>query len=132
MDLEQFAAKESDLNNFYSQGSEPQEPKRERRRSTVRLDLPRHDALGKFIKGPIPLEWMRTASRCGVRAEAVAILLWYAAGWQRSNPVKLTPSILAELRVHPKTARRILLKMESAGLVAVVSKRGASPMVTLL
>ena len=44
----------------------------------------------RFIRGPIPLEWMKLAAKCGDRAEAVAVLLWYAAGFQRSNPVKLS------------------------------------------
>ncbi|TWU45550.1 hypothetical protein Q31b_07240 [Novipirellula aureliae] len=40
--------------------------------------------------------------------------------------------ILAELSVHPKTARRILRKMAERGLVRVESRRGRSPLVTIV
>jgi len=112
MDLELYAAKETDLNRFYEL-TEHTEPNRRKRKPKMRLDLPRHNVGEKFIKGPIPLGWMRTASRCGYRSEAVALLLWYAAGWQKSNPVKLTPTILAEFQVSPKTARRTLDRFQS-------------------
>lgn len=128
MDLDSFAATKTDLAGFYQ--TAPQTKPRSTKRP--RLDLPQPQSGDRFIKGPIPLEWMKLASRCGYRSEAVALLLWYLAGWQRSNPVKLTPDTLAEFRVHPKTAKRILLSFESAGLVSVEFRRGCSPVVTLL
>lgn len=93
--------------------------------------LPKHGKGERFIRGPIPLAWMKLAARCGNRAEAVALLLWYAAGFQRSNPVKLSKSILAELNVHPKTAKRVLVRMREIGLVDAEFHRGRSPVVTL-
>jgi len=76
--------------------------------------------------------WFRMAAGCGQRAEAVAILLWYTAGWQKANPVKLSPKILGELNVHPKTARRCLKRMAAVGLVHAEFRRGRSPLVTIL
>jgi hypothetical protein len=49
----------------------------------------------------------------------------------RPNPVKLTPAILEELRVHPRTARRALQRMAELGLVKVEFHRGRSPQVTI-
>ncbi len=77
------------------------------------------------------MAWMRLAARCGNRSEAVALLLWYAAGFQRSNPVKLSKTILAELGVHTKTAKRVLIRMAEFGLVDVEFHRGRSPVVTI-
>jgi hypothetical protein len=132
MDLDAFVAKETDLTRYYALTGEQSQPKRKRRKTVARLDLPRHEPMEKFIKGPIPLEWMRKASLCGYSGGAVGLLLWYAAGWQKSNPVKLTPAILAELGVHPKTAKRVLLRLQSIGLVAADCRRGAAPVVTIL
>ena len=129
MELDQFTASDTDIGEFYES---TRTTARKHKRVVVKLDLPRPKTGAKFIKGPLPLDWLRSASRCGNRAEAVALLLWYAAGWQKSNPAKLTPTILAELHVHPKTARRVLLQFQSAGLVDVVMKRGCSPLVTIL
>ena len=96
------------------------------------VPLPRHRGGERFIRGPIPLAWFKSAAECGGRAEAVAVLLWYAAGCQRRNPVKLTRALLGELKVHPKTAKRVLQKMSDYGLVQCEFARGRSPLVTIV
>ena len=133
MNLDEFKAAESDVAAFYANHPEDVGPRSQARPRTKRVSapLPRHGEGERFIRGPIPLEWMKLASRCGNRADAVAVLLWYAAGLQRTNPVKLSKSILAELRVHPKTAKRVLLRMADLGLLHVEFHRGRSPVVTL-
>lgn len=126
MDLNAYVASEADVAGHYQ--------RRPKRKPKIRrtAELPQAKSNEKFIKGPIPLDWCRMAAGCGQRAEAVTMLLWYAAGWQKTNPVKLTPPILGELSVHPKTAKRILQRMAEVGLVDVEFKRGRSPLVTLL
>lgn len=126
MDLNAYSASDTDIAGHYQ--------RRPKRKSKVRrtIELPKAKIGGKFIKGPIPMDWLRVAAGCGQRAEAVAILLWYAAGWQKTNPAKLTPAILSELNVHPKTSKRCLQRMAEVGLVDVEFKRGRSPLVTLL
>lgn len=131
MDLESFSASETDVAAFYG-GQDERPVKQSARRSNQRsVDLPRHGDGERFIRGPIPLAWMKLAAKCGNRSEAVALLLWYSAGFQRSNPVKLSKTILDELGVHTKTAKRVLLRMAEFGLVDVVFRRGRSPVVTL-
>ncbi len=131
MDLTTFTAKPGDLPALFQVKSEKRVDKRAKSTPSS-APLPRHGSGERFIRGPIPLAWFKSASTCGERAEAVAVLLWYAAGYQRRNPVKLTPAILAELRVHPKTARRVLGKMADCGLVLVAFHRGRSPVVTIV
>jgi len=123
--LEAFKATTDDVASHY--GRQPKQTRSVRKT----LELPRHEKGERFIRGPLPMEWFRLASQCGQRAEAVALLLWYAAGWQRSNPVKLTPPVLSELNVHPRTAKRCLQRMAAVGLVEVEFKRGRSPSVTI-
>ncbi len=131
MDLTTFTTRTSDLPALFQVKSEKRIDKRAKS-ALASAPLPRHGAGERFIRGPIPLTWFKSASTCGDRAEAVAVLLWYAAGYQRRNPVKLTPAILAELRVHPKTARRVLQRMADCGLVLVEFHRGRSPLVTIV
>jgi hypothetical protein len=134
VELNRFTASPADVAAFYAgQPKSRSKPKRGPTGAVVKVDhsLPKHREGERFIKGPIPLDWIKVASRCGYCAEAVGLLLWYASGLQRSNPCKLTPSILAELHVHPRTARRVLERFQEGGLVSVVFHRGRSPLVTL-
>ena len=96
-----------------------------------RLSLPQ-PGNGKFVKGPIPLNWLRAANTCGRKSISVAVLLWYASALQKSNPVKLSRDVLAELSLSPKTAKRVLDRMRSIGIVDVQFHRGRSPVVTIL
>lgn len=134
MNLETFSAKPGDLDVLFEVRSERRIDKRANRSTSTSSSspLPRHQPGERFIRGPIPLAWFKAASTCGERAEAVAVLLWYAAGYQRRNPVKLTPVILGELGVHPKTARRVLARMSNRGLVHCEFARGRSPVVTIV
>ncbi len=133
MDLESFEATETDLSDYFADRRDEHAPmkRQNRKEKRDRQALPRHREGERFVRGPIPMKWLKLASTCGSRAEAVSLLLWYTAGWQKSNPVKLTPSVLAELKVHPKTGRQVLKKMEEIGLVKVEFRRGRSPVVTI-
>ncbi len=129
--MDSFFADGSDMAAFYAGQTERHGEGSTKRNVRRLVDLPKHGPGERFIRGPIPLEWMKLAAKCGGRAEAVAVLLWYAAGFQRSNPVKLSAKILAELHVHPKTAKRVLVRMKELGLVNVEFHRGRSPVVTI-
>ncbi|MBB3207494.1 hypothetical protein FHS27_003319 [Rhodopirellula rubra] len=130
MNLESFTARPTDVAELFAVRGERRVDRNAKAKS-VSVPLPRHRPGERFIRGPIPLTWFRAASTCGDRAEAVAVLLWYAAGYQRRNPIKMTPTLLSELRVHPKTGKRILRRMEELGLVQCEFARGRSPLVTI-
>lgn len=131
LDLNTFSANRSDVAEAYASQDDRPKGKPTKPKADRSFDLPRHRDGERFIRGPIPLEWMKLASKCGNRAEAVAVLLWYAAGFQRSNPVKLSTKILTELGVHPRTAKRVLIRMEVLGLTKNEFKRGRSPVVLI-
>ncbi|MCR9296906.1 MAG: hypothetical protein NXI32_29705 [bacterium] len=131
MDLETFKAGSDDLAALFTIRGEKRIDKRASG-TPESLPLPKHGPGERFIRGPIPMEWLKRIVGCGRRAEAVALLLWYAAGYQRRNPVKLTPQILSELSVKPRAARAILQKMADRGLVHVEFHWGRSPVVTLV
>ena len=86
---------------------------------------------GRFVRGPIPLDWLEVAVPLGRKALHVAMAIWYCYGFKQEIVIKLTPTKLKPFGVTTETARTILHKFEAAGLVSVDRKRGRSPLVTI-
>lgn len=83
----------------------------------------------RFIRGPIPLQWIERACKLRGKVGRVILALWYARGLS-GEPVALTPTLLASFGVTSRTGRRVLRRLEAAGLVSVERRRGRSPRVT--
>ncbi len=98
----------------------------------MRKAPPRHVPGEHFLKGPIPLTWLRVAAHQPGKAVSVALELWLWAGIKKSRTVRIS---LSNLRVAPKLSRssasRGLAALERAGLVTVVRRSGRKPTVTL-
>ena len=103
----------------------------ERREVTDRHPIPKHEQGGRFIRGPIPYDWLRVALSIGGKAGNLAWSLWWLAGMERTNPIRLTKRVLSDFNVSTRAARRLLIEFERAGLVVVDSQRGRGPKVTL-
>jgi DNA-binding transcriptional ArsR family regulator len=84
-----------------------------------------------FIKGPIPLRWIRKAAGVKGKALHVAVALWFLAGLKRSQKVTLSQSKVRLFGVSRQASYRALVRLEGAGLVAVERHRGRSPIVTI-
>ena len=93
---------------------------------------PRHRQGERFLKGPIPLYWLRRAASLGGKTLAVAVVICFKAGLTKKRTVRLTGKLLTEFSVGRKAGSRGLKKMESAGLVSVERHAGRCPMVTIL
>jgi hypothetical protein len=93
---------------------------------------PRHRPGERFLKGPIPLNWLGAAASLPGKALHVAIELWFWAGVKNSRTVAISLSHLRATRIHRSSASRGLQALERAGLVAVVRHSGRKPIVTLL
>lgn len=93
---------------------------------------PRHSRGELFLKGPIPLAWLRLAAEQPGKALVVAIELWFRAGIEKRRTIRIS---LSNLRVAPHLSRssasRGLAALERAGLVTVVRRMGQKPTVTL-
>ena len=63
---------------------------------------------GLFIRGPIPIEWVRQAALLpGKAAVAVGMAVWHGMGMEaRGGALKLTPRLLNRLGVNRKSANR--------------------------
>ncbi len=87
---------------------------------------------GRFIKGPIPLQWIIKAAELGGRTMNIAMALWYLSGLKKSATVSLTHKTLDEFGVTRKTASRLLEGMQSHGLITIMRKPGCAPVITIL
>ena len=86
-----------------------------------------------FLRGPIPMPWLAAAANEGGACLAVGIALWFLAGLtSRRNDLRLSSERLRELGVSRYAKTRALQRLESAGLIYVVRRRGRSPCVTLI
>jgi hypothetical protein len=93
---------------------------------------PRHKAGEKFLRGPIPWNWLAQAARLPGKASQVAITVWFLAGIKDRRTVALSGSVLEDLGVDRFAKYRGLEALEKAGLVSVSRHPGRNPMVTIL
>ena len=86
----------------------------------------------KFLKGPIPWDWLSKASQNPGKSLNVALAIWFLSGVNRSNTVSLSGSVLRELGVKRHSGYRALKSLEGAGLISVYRHAGRNPVVTIL
>ena len=98
-----------------------------------RCDVPARANLSQgFVKGPIPLPWLKTAARLPGKSMHAGIALWYVAGLTRSRVVPLSNIAGQRFGLDRNAKYRALQWLEGAGLVAVERKLGRAPLVTIL
>ena len=86
----------------------------------------------KFLKGPIPLEWLWAAGGLPGKALHAGVALWYQAGLRRSRMIHFSYKSAQHFGVKRDSAYRALKSLEGAGLVTVCRAPGRCPVVTLL
>jgi hypothetical protein len=92
-------------------------------------------AKGRFIKGPIYLNWLLRAARLPGRAPVlIALALLYKSGVQQDDsiPIKVTNPLAEEFGVARKRKYTALKALEKAGLIRVEQGVKKSPKVTIL
>ncbi|MDZ7655706.1 MAG: hypothetical protein U0997_07150 [Sulfurimicrobium sp.] len=89
-------------------------------------------ATPKFIKGPIPFDWMQTANALPGKAGQVGIALWFLAGVKKSKTVKITSEAERLAGCVRQTFAKGLAALEVAGLVAVERKPGQKATVEII
>ena len=87
---------------------------------------------GAFLKGPIPLSWLKAAACLPGRTLHIGIVLWFLVGVHKLNAVKFSYRQAGEFGIGRHAAYRGLTKLERAGLVTVHRHRGRSPVVKVL
>ncbi|WP_128113651.1 hypothetical protein [Polynucleobacter necessarius] len=87
---------------------------------------------GLFIKGPIPLDWLKKVNNLGGSTELVAVMLWFYAGIACSKTIKLDSKIDDVTGLTRQTRQGILKRLEWHGLIKLFPQRGGYPRVTIL
>ena len=88
---------------------------------------------GRFIRGPLPFEWISRAARLPGSALAVGMCLWHLAGLRGTHQrLALSTERLEPFGVSRHSKDRALRALLAAGLVTVERKRGRSPRVSLV
>lgn len=85
----------------------------------------------KFIKGPIPLGWITRANALPGKAGAVGLALWFLAGVQKSQTVKLTGEVEKIASCGRKAVYRALKSLSDAKLVTNTRRAGARAIITI-
>jgi hypothetical protein len=93
---------------------------------------PRHKPGGKFLKGPIPWEWVTISAKLPGKALQVGMVIWFLAGIKNSRTVALSGKTLEGLGVSRYAGYRGLKGLEEANLVTVNRHTGRNPIVTIL
>ena len=93
---------------------------------------PRHKTGEKFLKGPIPLNWLSRAAQLQGKSLQVGLSLWFLAGLTNSRTMKLSQSTLCDFGVNRQCKYRALKWLEDAQLISIKGENGQSPEVTLL
>lgn len=76
-----------------------------------------------FIKGPIPLEWIRQAIRLPKPALCVGLTLWLLRGFYNgSSKLRIDRSFRKRLGLSADQARRGAHALERAGLINVIKQ----------
>ena len=85
----------------------------------------------KFVSGPIPLAWIKSAAVLPGKALAVGVSLWFLRGLTRTSTLSFSPSTWNQFGLSRSAVYRGLKQLEAAGLLAVERHRGRCPLVTI-
>jgi hypothetical protein len=87
---------------------------------------------GQFLRGPIPLEALATASSLPGQALAVLLLVHHRVALTRSDWVTLPKGLLERFGVSRDSKARALHALEEASLIAVERVGGRTAQIRLL
>ena len=84
----------------------------------------------RFLKGPVPLNWIREHVQCP--ADRLLLVLRAHGDMQRSCEIKVTADVLRDAGIADRKASyRAIKRLEASGSVSVSRKRGRRPIVRL-
>lgn len=92
---------------------------------------PRPRRGGRFLRGPIPWDWIEAARALPGQALSVGLVMWFEAGCRDARTVPVTLARLAGAGMTTKTARRACRALERAELISVAHSPGRALVVTL-
>jgi hypothetical protein len=96
-----------------------------------RIALAKPRQAGRFLRSPVPWEWIIAAHGLPGQALIVGLCLWRLAGAMGSRTVMLGNVELEPFGIDRATKCRALAALERAGWIAVAREPGRFPRVTL-
>ena len=87
---------------------------------------------GRFLKGPVLMQWLELAEACPGKGIQIAIAIWHMVGMTGSRTIKIPKAVLQQLGISRYALYRALPGMEDVGLISVLRMPGASPAITVL
>jgi hypothetical protein len=78
----------------------------------------------KFLKGPIPLDWLTAAAQLPGKAINVGIALWWLDGMSKTGILKLTRQSQLALNISKDAERDGLRRLQRAGLIELTTRPG--------
>ena len=102
-----------------------------KRLPTSQRRIPRASKGQRFLRGPIPLDWLSAAAGLPGKSLHVGIALWLEAGLRNAAVVPLSNLTGRYFGLDRNAKYRGLDWLEQAGLISVERKLGRAPMVTL-
>ena len=87
---------------------------------------------GTYIRGPIPLEWLKAAAALPGKSLHIGLALWLLAEIEKSRTIALSNLQASYFSVDRNAKYRALDWLEKAGLIKVKRNPGQSPIVTLI
>ena len=86
----------------------------------------------RFLKGPVPLDWIKQSAKLPGKAPLVGIIIWFKAGVTNQRTVTLPGKVLREFNIGRRTGYRALKALEEAHLISVTRHQGRCPRITIL
>jgi hypothetical protein len=100
--------------------------------SPPRSKPPRPKKGNRFLRGPIPLDWLSSAAALPGRSLHIAVAIWFLAGLKKTHIVPISNITSLQFGLDRNAKYRALDWLESANLIAVERRVGRAPIVTIL
>jgi len=85
-----------------------------------------------FLKGPIPMAWLRSAAELPGKAFQLGIAIWWLRPMSKSENFKLTQRALDYAGISRDATYDALKRLEARGLIRVQRSPGRRPIVGIL
>jgi hypothetical protein len=100
--------------------------------SSPRSKPPHPKGRGRFLRGPVPLDWLSRAAALPGRSLHVAVAVWFMAGLKKTRVVPISNITGLLFGLDRNAKYRALDWLENANLIAVERQAGRAPIITIL
>ncbi|MEX1230836.1 MAG: hypothetical protein WEB58_11395 [Planctomycetaceae bacterium] len=85
----------------------------------------------RFLRGPVPVHWIKQAAALPGKALAVGIAIWFLCGLRKRSKLKFSRATWEQFGLSRSATYRGLEHLESTSLISIDRRRGRCPIVTI-